>query len=381
MIYSKIYAIKKEEDRTTMINYRKGKERFKPNELGSLYIDKEKLDTTSRPVIYIGGQMEHRCHILEQTGFTADSGHNMFTGNWFYDYPIVGNNKSAINAQNMTANLLESLKMANLSEVDLVTESFGGLIGAYASKDKRIHKVYAIHPPITGTPLADPEKLKKYSEYFSKEEKLIRLLLTRLINTKYGFERDNYHGADLRAVDLNKLLVIGSSLDLEREQNALTKTLYDMILLSSGRLSDGVVIFDEELFNQLGIDHVKELHGLNHFDAGSDENLQGVKKYIEAAESSDKYDYTLEYALRTWLLADLIEDAKLKRKIEIRLTLLLHFASESYQKRALIEAIEKHDDKTIGYYVRLIVRTLENKSLYQKSTQEKVQNLRPKRSN
>lgn len=61
-----------------MINYRKGKERFKPNDLGSLYL-KEGYDKENHN-IYIGGQ-------LEQTGFTCDAGHNMFNGSWFYDYP------------------------------------------------------------------------------------------------------------------------------------------------------------------------------------------------------------------------------------------------------------------------------------------------------
>ena len=139
-----------------MIDYRKGKERFKPNVLGSLYVDRAKVQEGERPVIYIGGQMEHRCHVLEQTGKTGDPGHNMFSGSWFYDYPVFGYDKEAINAENFTANFLEARSMSGLDDIDLVTESFGGIIGAYASRDSRIHKVYAVHPPIKGTPLANP---------------------------------------------------------------------------------------------------------------------------------------------------------------------------------------------------------------------------------
>lgn len=58
-----------------MIDYRAGKEKYKPNVLGSLYVDSEKVKNGDRPIIYIGGQMEHRCHVLEQTGKTADVGH------------------------------------------------------------------------------------------------------------------------------------------------------------------------------------------------------------------------------------------------------------------------------------------------------------------
>lgn len=263
-----------------MINYKKGKERFKPNELGSLYIDYNTLDENERPIIYIGGQMEHRFHIVEQTGFTSDPGHNMFNGSWFYDYSIFSNNKSSINAHNMAKNLLEALKMAELKDVDVVTESFGGLIASYASISTYIHKVYAIHPPITGTPLANPILLQKYNELFNKQEKLINLILKRIINYNYGFEQDNYKGANLTKIDLNKILVIGSSIDLEKEKNNLAKNLYDMILKATGKPSDGIVLFDPKQLEEKGINYLVEEKGLNHFDAGSKNNLKLVKEYV-----------------------------------------------------------------------------------------------------
>lgn len=43
-----------------MFDYREGKERYIPNKLGSLYVNKSKLNDNERPVIYIGGQMEYR---------------------------------------------------------------------------------------------------------------------------------------------------------------------------------------------------------------------------------------------------------------------------------------------------------------------------------
>lgn len=48
----------------------------------------------------------------------------------------------------------------------------------------------------------------------------------------------------------------------------------------SGHKSDGVVIFEEELFDKAGIDYLRETRGLNHFDAGSQENLEEVKRFI-----------------------------------------------------------------------------------------------------
>lgn len=267
-----------------MLDYREGKERYKPNILGSLYLDRSKICTFERPIIYIGGQMEHRCHTLEQTGKTFDEGHNMFTGSWFYDYPL-SLDKSYVRAENFAKNFLTSLSMANLKDVDLVTDSFGGLIGAYATKDPRINKVYAVHPPITGTPVANPSDLAKHRELFTKKEKLALLLIKRLIDHDYGFEHDNELGADLRQVDLNKLLVIGSTLDPWNDDNEIAKTIYDMILKVTGLESDGVVVYDEALFNFLGINYKPDAKPLNHFDAGSKENLEEVKRFVLQRQS------------------------------------------------------------------------------------------------
>ncbi len=47
-----------------MVDYKSGKTRYTPDNLGSLYLDESKLSDNERPVIYIGGQMEHRIHRL-----------------------------------------------------------------------------------------------------------------------------------------------------------------------------------------------------------------------------------------------------------------------------------------------------------------------------
>lgn len=193
-----------------MVDYKEGKKRYKPNKLGSLYINKDKIG--ERPIIYIGGQMEHRLHLLEQIGKTFDPGHNLFDGSWFYDYPIFKYDKSLINGKEFAKNLIESLKLANLLDVDLVTESYGGIIGAYATKSNIIHRVYAIHPPILGTLLANPKEFKKINSELIIKEKILLLLLRLIVNEKYGFEKDNFTGIDLSEVDLNKLILIGFNL-------------------------------------------------------------------------------------------------------------------------------------------------------------------------
>lgn len=257
-----------------MLNYRQGKTRYKVNELGSLYIEEDKLDKNEQPVIYIGGQMEHRCHIIEQTGFTADPGHNMFTGSWFYDYPVFSKYKDQFNTENFTNNLLTSIKEAGLSDVILITESYGGLIAAHATKSHLVSKAIAIHPPIIGTPLANPKVIDEYKAMLNKYQRLILQGLKVLINPNYGFEQDNFKGADLTKVDLDKLIVVGSYLDIPNEQNSLLKETYEIIKLITSYKSDGVVIFDPEEFARLGINYMTETRHNNHFEAGTKENIE-----------------------------------------------------------------------------------------------------------
>ena len=167
-----------------MVNYRKDRERINVNALGSLYIDKG-LDENSRPVIYIGGQMEHRLHVIEQTGVTFDVGHKLFDGSWFYDYPTTGT-KSNINTENFADNLLKSLEAADLYDVDIITESFGGLIAASASKSPRIHKVVAIHPPILGTPLASNDVVLDALSKLEKKQRIIAQSLLLMIDMVFN---------------------------------------------------------------------------------------------------------------------------------------------------------------------------------------------------
>ncbi len=263
-----------------MSNYRNNKERYIPNKLGSLYVNSAKLNENERPVIYIGGQMEHRFHVLEQTGYSADLGHNMFTGNWFYDYPVMFYDKSLVNATNMADNLLESLRMAHLHEVDLVTESFGGMIGAYASKSDLIHNVYAIHPPIFGSPLADSSILETYKSEFNDYEKKLLKLVKFLVNPNYGFEQENAKGLDLSRSNLDKILVIGSCIDPTMEKNKMVLGCYCLILKATKRKSDGVVLLEDNLFDKYGINHINDLKSTNHIDAGSQEYLNYVKENV-----------------------------------------------------------------------------------------------------
>ncbi len=260
-----------------MINYRSGKTKYQPNSLGSLYVDESSLSSSS-PVIYIGGQMEHRNHVLEKTGFTFDKAHNMFNGSWFYDYKIAGIDKSTCNAINFCDNLITSLKEAKLENVTLITESFGGMIAAYATKSNLVSKAITIHSPLLGTPLANPSIFdnKELSYY----QRLLVQALKFLVDERYGFQTDNSKGLDLSRVDLNKLLVVGSSLDLSKEKNPLLKETYRLIEMATGFQSDGVVIFEPGIFEYYGINYYQEEDNVNHFVANSAPHIEKISKKL-----------------------------------------------------------------------------------------------------
>lgn len=272
-----------------MYNYRENRELFKPNSLGSLYIDKE-IDKNKRPVIYIGGQMEHRFHVVEQTGFTLDPGHKMFDGSWFYDYSIIKGNKNDINCLNFANNLILALEEAKIGDVDLVTESCGGLIAAVASNSSIIHKVVAIHPSILGTPLANKDLLLEKLNELELQQKLIARIVRIIVNDNYGFQKDNARGINnpelRKLVDLSKLVVVGSSID-ETDKNNLAKSLRDLIYKVSGKQNDGVVIFEPQDLKKEGINYIVEEQKLNHFDAGSKENIEKAYKLVLKGKNNE----------------------------------------------------------------------------------------------
>lgn len=259
-----------------MENYRKNKKRYIPNNLGSLYVDESKLNPNEQPIIYIGGQMEHRCHVTEQTGFTFDPGHNMFAGSWFYDYSIFTKDKKSINAVNCSKNLLSALREANLHDVILITESFGGMIASNATKSELVSKVIAIHPPALGTPLANPASMDEYKQLFTKTQRFLLGALKIIANPEYGFEQDNFKGLDLSNVDLNKLLVVGSYIDPTQEKNKVLIETYEMIRKVTNLRSDGVVIFEPSEYEKLGINYMVEDKNLSHLDASTKNHINDV---------------------------------------------------------------------------------------------------------
>lgn len=255
-----------------LVNFHKDKIRYKIDNLGSLYISKNW--NSDIPTIFVGGQMEHFSQFIGQkSGLTKEPGYITFDGCFAYEYSINEKDKSIINAINFSNSLLRLLKESGIKRANLITESYGGTIGAYASKSKVIDTVVAVHPPVLGSPLAW-ENLLSFN--MTIRQKIFAFLANIVVDSRYGFQKDNSKIIDLRLVDLNKFVVVGSNLDRQKDKNFIMKETYDVILAVAGMESDGVVIFNELEFNRLGINYIKEENPTNHEDASH-------KKAIEEA--------------------------------------------------------------------------------------------------
>ena len=259
-----------------MYNYKKNRKRYQSDDLGSLYIDESKLNNQEQPIIYIGGQMEHRLHVLEQSGYTLDAGTTMFTGTWAYEYPITTTYKSEYNGRNFARSLISSIEEANLEDVILLTESYGGTIASYATKSDRIHSVIAIHPAITGTPLASPSYMQRFKPIFTKKQNDLLEVASYIVDEDFGFQKENHNGILFHLVDLNKLLVVGSSINQQTEQNPLMKETADMIEKITGTQSDGITRFNTDELDRLGINYLVEDENVNHLQAATKEHIAKV---------------------------------------------------------------------------------------------------------
>lgn len=262
-----------------MINYRNGKRRYKVNELGSLYVDEKKVSDNEQPIIYIGGQMEHRGHVIERSGYTSDKNHNLFTGSWMYEYPINTGNKQEINSQKFSENLLQSLKEAHLGNVILVTNSHGGIVGSYASKSDLVSKVICFHAPLVGTPLANLD-IEKCKILLKKYQYLLSKLIKIVANMDYGFQLDNYRGINMNDVDLNKIIMVGNYIDINNERNKLMLATYEIIQTLTSYKSDGVVVFEPVLFEQLGINYLQVEDHINHFKSVNSEYIKNTLERV-----------------------------------------------------------------------------------------------------
>lgn len=209
--------------------------------------------------------MEHRLHVLEQSRYTLDAGTTMFTGTWAYEYPITTTYKNEYNGRNFARSLIFSIEDANLEDVILLTESYGGTIASYATKSDRIHSVIAIHPAITGTPLASPSYMQRFKPIFTKKQNDLLEVTSYIVDEDFGFQKENHNGILFHLVDLNKLLVVGSSINQQTEQNPLM----NMIEKITGTQSDGITRFNKDELDRLGINYLVEDENVNHLQAAT----------------------------------------------------------------------------------------------------------------
>lgn len=124
--------------------------------------------------------------------------------------------------------------------------------------------------------------LEKLSE-LEFQQKILAKIVRLVVNDNYGFQKDNAIGINnseiRKLVDLSKIIVVGSSID-EIDKNNVAKSLYSLICKLLEKKSDGVVLFETEDLKKEGINYIVEEKKLNHFDAGSKENIENAYNLV-----------------------------------------------------------------------------------------------------
>ena len=247
-----------------------------------------------KPLVLINGQMDHRLQAIETfTNITKPwcyqySGYYQYDDEihtpyiFLYDYPIHRVDRSKIDLSTFASGLIKSFEELNLSDIDIMGQSCGGMIATLTSKNERVDKVVAMHSPIYGSPLIQSEEYKKYLKYMATHERMIFDLIGIMVDERFGFMQDNSHGFRNieEAGDLSKIIFTTSNISDGSSKNMLGNFIAETIYKYLGVYSDGVVTYDKERMDKDGINYIDE-SSISHFEMGNhDYNNKYYTKYL-----------------------------------------------------------------------------------------------------
>lgn len=235
-----------------------------------------------KPLVFINGQMDHRIQAVETfTNITKPwcyqySGYYQYDDNlhtpyiFLYDYPIHGIDRSKIDLNAFASGLIKSFEELKLSDIDIMSQSCGGMIATLASKNERVDRVVAMHSPIYGSPLLQSEKYKKYLKNMTLAEKTLFALIGILVDENFGFMQNNKYGfSNIEQVgDLSKIIFTTSNISNKSSKNMLGNFIAEIIYKYLGVHSDGVVTYDKERMDSDGLTYVDE-NNISHFEMGN----------------------------------------------------------------------------------------------------------------
>lgn len=264
------------------------------NEYFKLIRVSEEQKSNLKPLIFINGQMDHHLQAIETaTNITKpccyqysgyyqydDSIHTPYI--FLYDYPIYEIDKSKIDLNAFSSKLIKIFEELNLSDIDLMGQSCGGMIATLASKSDRVDKVIAMHAPIYGSPLINKEQYNSLLKYMNLREKTLFRLISLIVDESFGFMQDNSKGfRNIEEIsDLSKIIFTTSDISNGDSKNILANFIAQTIYKYFGLKNDGVITYDKEKMESDGIKYVEE-EAISHFEmANKDYNNQYYKKYL-----------------------------------------------------------------------------------------------------
>lgn len=271
--------MKKLESKNLNLLYKDGVCRF--------YCVGEATKTDKKPIVFINGQLDHRLQAMETaTNATKkscfqyswyyeydDQVHTPYI--WVYDYPIYKGHKNIYSTDLFTISLYEALKQNKLSDVDIMGQSVGGIIGMKASRSELVDKVVAIHPPIQSSPLANKALIR--SKYLTWKQKMIAIGLNIIVDDQFAFQQENATGYPKleHEINLDKIKVTGSSIYGLSHLSGIEKEFSDFVYYLSGMPNDGVVCFDSEILRSRGFDVIVDEKPVSHLRMSNNTSYTG----------------------------------------------------------------------------------------------------------
>lgn len=184
---------------------------------------------------------------------------------------IVSKNSDGVNqfSTSLKASLHEIKK-----EVILMGKSYGGVVASYAYDSPNVSQIIAVNSPFLGSPLSDPEIMSKIRPNLSY---LISMIASNIIIEPYNtFTWQNAVGVEIPKT--SKLKILGGSIrnikaNSYREQ--LMKVGYNSIKYLTGEESDGMAIWNKDIYLEKGIE-VVELDRPFHSNTQDSNNMMKV---------------------------------------------------------------------------------------------------------
>lgn len=212
-------------------------------------------------IIYINGSQIDHYNKNGKTIFNPCAGNTRYghVGDWYSDnikpyifkYVVKDDQDNSTKFSQSLINLLDSL---GIDKNIIVGKSYGGIIAGISAKSSLVSDVHLVNPSLLGSSLSNLKLIKENRHKFT--DLILYLSCAYILEPDRAFTNENYTGVYIE--NSPKIHIYGGSVnDLKPKSfmDVIMKLGADKIYELSGKLSDGMAIWDEEYFKQRGFDY------------------------------------------------------------------------------------------------------------------------------